>query len=112
MGSAQSIDKDHTTQSGGFSSVGFAAAVDSSAPNTEQTPIAFSTAYTFKGIAALVGPVVSSALLQAGQSASFSNSSYGKFGFGAVEIFVGSCAVAGSLSSLAVLMTRPRTPIP
>lgn len=88
--------------------MGFAAATDSSAPNTEQAPMAFSTAVSLKGVAALVGPVVSGALLQAGRSASFSNSTYGKFGFGAVEIFVGSCAVAGSLSSLAVLATRPR----
>lgn len=70
--------------------------------------MAFSAAYSFKGLAAFVGPVVSSVLLQAGRSAPFGNSSYGKFGFGAVEIFVGSCAVAGSLSSLAVLIARPR----
>ena len=70
--------------------------------------MAFSTAVSIKGVAALIGPIVSSALLQAGRSASFSNSSYGKFGFGAVEIFVGSCAVAGSISSLAVLATKRR----
>lgn len=70
--------------------------------------MAFSAAVSFKGAAALVGPIISSALLRVGSSASFSHTSYGRFGFGAVEIFVGSCAVAGSLSSLAILAARHR----
>ena len=61
-----------------------------------------------KGLAAVIGPIISGVLLEAGKSSTF-DGKYGKFGFGAVEIFVGSCAAATSISSLAVAMYRPRT---
>ncbi|KAI0788899.1 major facilitator superfamily domain-containing protein [Abortiporus biennis] len=69
--------------SGGFSSVGFSVAVDSAGENPEQAPMAL-TAFTFvKGIAAIIGPIVSGILLEAGKSSTFGNigsTSYGKFG--------------------------------
>ncbi|CAL1714360.1 unnamed protein product [Somion occarium] len=92
--------------SGGFSSVTFAAATDAANPNPEQAGMAASAATLGKGIAAVMGPIISGVLLEAGKSVS--SGPYGKFGFGPVEIFVGSCAIAGSMSSLAVLATRPR----
>ncbi|KAK7686228.1 hypothetical protein QCA50_010448 [Cerrena zonata] len=93
--------------SGGFSSVTFAAATEAANPNLEQAGMAASAATMFKGVAAVVGPIVSGILLEAG-SKSVSTGPYGKFGFGSVEIFVGSCAVVGSMGSIAVLATRPR----
>ena len=62
-----------------------------------------------KGVAAIIGPIISGLLLEAGKSTGIgSGSSYGKLGFGPVEIFVGSCAIARSVSSLAVAATRPQ----
>ncbi|KAI0072284.1 MFS general substrate transporter [Panus rudis PR-1116 ss-1] len=91
---------------GGFSSVAFAAANDSANPNPEQAPMAMGAFTTVKGVAAVIGPIISGLLLNAGKSSSFG--SYGKFGFGPVEIFVGSCAVASSITSLLVAATRPQ----
>lgn len=49
------------------------------------------------------GPILSGVLLEAGKAAMSSDSArYGKFGFGGVEIFVGSCALATSIGSLAI----------
>ncbi|TCD66437.1 hypothetical protein EIP91_001373 [Steccherinum ochraceum] len=93
--------------SGGFSSVAFAVSTDSAGANPEQSSMAMSAFTVVKGFAAILGPVLSGILLEAGKSSTFGGS-YGKFGFGAVEIFVGSCAAATSISSLAVAATRPR----
>ncbi|KAH8100923.1 major facilitator superfamily domain-containing protein [Cristinia sonorae] len=93
--------------SGGFSSVAFAASADSAGANPEQASMAMSAFTVVKGLAAVVGPVVSGVLLEAGQTSMFGGK-YGKFGFGAVEIFVGSCAAATSITSLAVAATRPK----
>ncbi|KAJ3482153.1 hypothetical protein NLI96_g7172 [Meripilus lineatus] len=92
---------------GGFSSVSFAAASDSASPNPEQAPMAMGASALVKGLAAIIGPIISGILLESGKSSSIGSSgSYGKFGFGPVEIFVGSCAMATSVSSLAVAATR------
>ncbi|CAL1714358.1 unnamed protein product [Somion occarium] len=92
--------------SGGFPSVAFAAATDSATPNTEQAPMALSAFSCVKGVAAIIGPIISGILLEAGKT--ITHGPYGKFGFGPVEIFVGSCSLACSLSSLAVAATRPQ----
>ncbi|KAI0788897.1 MFS general substrate transporter [Abortiporus biennis] len=89
---------------GGFSSMWPAAAAESAGPNyPEQAPLVFTFFAMFKGIAAVIGPIISGILLDSG---SFGNGRYGKFGFGSVEIFVGSCALAASIGSLAVLAAR------
>ncbi|KAI0788868.1 major facilitator superfamily domain-containing protein [Abortiporus biennis] len=97
--------------SGGFPALGFSVAVDSAGSNPEQASMAF-TAFTFiKGAAAVIGPIVSGILLEAGHSNTLGmvgSATYGKSGFGPVEIFVGSCAAATSISSLVVAATRPR----
>lgn len=69
--------------------------------------MAMSAFTVVKGVAAILGPVLSGILLEAGKSSTF-NGDYGKFGYGPVEIFVGSCAAATSLSSLALAITRPK----
>lgn len=61
----------------------------------------------FKGISAVIGPVISGLLLQSGNGASLGGG-FGKFGYGAVEIFVGSCALATGAGSVAVAFARRR----
>ncbi|THH27985.1 hypothetical protein EUX98_g6212 [Antrodiella citrinella] len=93
--------------SGGFSSAAFTASSESVGPNQEQVTFAISSIIFVKGVAAIIGPVISGILLQAGRSTSLGK--YGKFGFGPVELFVGSCAAASSMTSVAVAFTRPKT---
>lgn len=60
----------------------------------------------------MVGPLISGLLYEASKSSSFSTTaSYGRFGFGDVEIFVGSCAVATSLVSVIVALMRNMRPV-
>ncbi|TCD70060.1 hypothetical protein EIP91_005041 [Steccherinum ochraceum] len=95
--------------SGGSSSVWPAAASDSAGRFPEQTTMTFCCFALVKGVAAIIGPILSGVLLEAGKSHRFpSSDKYGKFGFGSVEIFVGSCALATSLGSLAVGAVRNR----
>lgn len=94
-------------QSGGFSSVWPAAASDSAGRYPEQTTITFTCFAFLKGVAAVIGPILSGVLLQAGQSFG-TNGKYGKFGFGSVELFVGSCAVATCIGSLFVAAASKR----
>ncbi|THH27984.1 hypothetical protein EUX98_g6213 [Antrodiella citrinella] len=54
--------------SGGFSSAAFAASSESVGPNHEQATIAVSSITSVKGVAAIVGPVLSDILLGAGSS--------------------------------------------
>jgi len=95
--------------SGGFSSVWPAAAADSAGRYPEQTTMTFTCFALIKGIAAIVGPILSGVLLEAGKKHRFpSSDKYGKFGFGGVELFVGSCALATSVASLGVAAIRNR----
>ncbi|KAH9951079.1 MFS general substrate transporter [Amylocystis lapponica] len=56
-------------------------------------------AFLFKGASAVVGPVIAGVL---------NPGHFGSFGFEAVELFVGACAVATSLSSILVPAARRR----
>ena len=85
-----------------------AAASDSAGRYPEQATITFTCFAFVKGVAAIIGPILSGLLLQAGQSFG-TNGKYGKFGFGSVELFVGSCAAATGIGSLFVAAARNRT---
>ena len=61
----------------------------------------------FKGVSAVVGPILSGVLLEAGKT-SGTNSKYGAAGYGAVEVFVGVCAIATGLGSVGVAAARRR----
>ena len=61
----------------------------------------------FRGVSAVVGPTVSALLLEAGGGTSLGHG-FGRFGYGAVELFVGSCALVSALGSVAVAMARHR----
>ncbi|KAI0759368.1 MFS general substrate transporter [Trametes elegans] len=93
--------------SGGFSSTWPNAAVESVGGQPEYAGMAFSGTAFFKGISAVIGPIISGLLLQAGTESSYAGG-FGRFGYGAVELFVGSCALATGLGSVAVAMARQR----
>ena len=96
---------------GGFSSVWPAASRDCAGSHPEHASIVFACAALIKGLAAVVGPLISGLLYEASKSSSFSTTvSYGRFGFGDVEIFVGSCAVATSLVSVIVAFMKNMRP--
>ncbi|KDQ61480.1 hypothetical protein JAAARDRAFT_66589 [Jaapia argillacea MUCL 33604] len=92
--------------SGGFSSVWPAAATDCSRHKPELNPFVFGCFAAMKGVAAVVGPLLSGILHEAGKNSD--SASYGRFGFGKVEIFVGSCAAMTGVGSLIVAMVRSR----
>lgn len=61
----------------------------------------------FKGVSAVVGPAISGLLLEAGEGSTLGGG-FGRAGYGAVEIFVGSCAVATMAGSVVVGLARQR----
>ena len=61
----------------------------------------------FKGISAVVGPIIAGLLLQSGKGTEIGNG-YGRFGYGAVELFVGSCALASGVAGIAAAISRRR----
>lgn len=94
-------------QSGGFSSTWPNAAVESVGGQVEYAVMSFAGTAFFKGISAVIGPVISGLLLQSGSGGQLGGG-FGRFGYGAVEIFVGSCALATGVGSVAVAMARRR----
>ena len=96
-----------TGQSGGFSSTWPSCAAECAGSKPEYAGMAFSGIAFFKGISAVVGPIIAGLLLEAGDGASMGHG-FGKFGYGAVELFVGSCALASGAGSVAVALARQR----
>ncbi|KAI1798150.1 MFS general substrate transporter [Ganoderma leucocontextum] len=94
--------------SGGFSAVWPNAAVDCAGRKPENADITYAGTAAFKGVSAVIGPILSGFLLEAGKSTPSLGGSYGRAGYGAVEIFVGSCALATGLGSIVVAAARQR----
>ncbi len=99
-------------QSGGFSSTWTNASVECSGSSPEFAGIVFYGLSFGRGVSAIVGPTVSGLLLEAGAGSSLSGGRFGKFGYGAVEVFVGSCALATGAGSIAVAVARRRITAP
>ncbi|KZT07333.1 MFS general substrate transporter [Laetiporus sulphureus 93-53] len=98
---------------GGYNSVGPLAIADCAGSKPEQSSIIWALSFVFRGIASVVGPVVSGTLYDLGKASPHASElSYGAYGFQALEIFVGVCAVATSLSSIVVAATRGRVQVP
>ena len=97
-------------QSGGFSSTWPNAAFDCAGGKPEYTGIAIASTAIFKGISAVVGPILSGILLEAGKGSSIGGV-FGREGYGFVEIFVGLCALATGAGSLLIAFTRQRAGI-
>ena len=93
-------------QSGGFSAVWPNAAVDCAGRNPEHADITYAGTAAFKGVSAVIGPTLSGILLQAGKSTTSLGNHYGVAGYGPVEIFVGSCALATGFGSIVVAAAR------
>ena len=94
-------------QSGGFSSTWPNAAFECAGGKPEYTGLAIASTAIFKGISAIVGPILSGVLLEAGKGSSMGGI-FGRQGYGAVEIFVGSCAFAAGACSMVIAFSRRR----
>ncbi|KAH9938770.1 MFS general substrate transporter [Epithele typhae] len=93
--------------SGGFSSTWTHAAFECARGQPEHTGIAWGGTAVFKGVSAVGGPILSSVLLDLGGGRALAGP-FGRQGFGAVEVFVGACALATALGSLAIAAARRR----
>ena len=101
----RAISPNDLSQSGGFSSTWTNSAAECAGSKPELIGLAFSGVSFVKGISAVIGPVISGFLLQAGGGIT-TGSGFGRFGYGAVEIFVGSCAFACGLGSIVIALAR------
>ena len=97
----------HASQSGGFSSTWPRAASDCARGKPEYAGLALASTAIFKGISAIIGPILSGVLLEAGKGAAIGGV-FGREGYGAVEIFVGSCALATGAGSILVARASQR----
>ncbi|KAI0332503.1 MFS general substrate transporter [Cubamyces sp. BRFM 1775] len=93
--------------SGGFSSTWPRAASDCARGKPEYAGLALASTAIFKGISAVIGPILSGVLLEAGKGAAIGGV-FGREGYGAVEIFVGSCALATGAGSILVARASRR----
>ncbi|CCM02672.1 uncharacterized protein FIBRA_04777 [Fibroporia radiculosa] len=94
---------------GGYCSVGPVAAADCAGNKPEQSSLIWALTYFAKGAAVVIGPIISGFLYDVGRaSAEGSSMRYGAFGFEQLEVFVGTCAVATSVTSILVAATRQR----
>ncbi|TBU44775.1 MFS general substrate transporter [Dichomitus squalens] len=96
--------------SGGFSSTWPNAAFECAGGKPEYTGIAIASTAMFKGISAVVGPILSGVLLDAGKGSTIGGA-FGHEGYGFVEIFVGSCALATGAGSMLIAFTRQKSGI-
>ncbi|EPQ56309.1 MFS general substrate transporter [Gloeophyllum trabeum ATCC 11539] len=92
--------------SGGFASVWQPAATDCAGKKGELQPYIFGLFATIKGVAAVIGPIISGILYDAGKGTGALSGKYGRFGFGKMEIFVGSLAMATSVVSIILGVVR------
>ena len=83
------------------------AAADMAGSRPEFTVMAFGGISLSKGISAVIGPIVSGILLESGKDIALGGG-FGRFGYGAVEIFVGCCALASGVGGLVCAFIRQR----
>ena len=93
---------------GGFSSIGPASANDCAGDKPEQTNIVWAWTFLIRGIAVVIGPLISGVLYSIGQARADAGG-YAGHGFKAMEVFVGVCTVATSLASVGMAVTKRRT---
>lgn len=92
---------------GGFNSVAPVAAADCAGNKPEQSSLIWACSFFVKGVAVVIGPIVSGILYDDGWSSDHhTETHFGLFGFGKVEIFVGACAVATSMTSIMIAAIR------
>ena len=92
---------------GGYNSLGPASANDCAGSRPEQSSIIWACIFFVRGIAVVIGPLISGLLYSIGsKSAQAANVGYGSHGFKALEVFVGTCTVAASFGSVLMAMTK------
>ncbi|EPT01090.1 hypothetical protein FOMPIDRAFT_1145477 [Fomitopsis schrenkii] len=92
---------------GGYNSLGPASANDCAGSRPEQSSIIWACIFFVRGIAVVIGPLVSGLLYSMGsKSAQAASVGYGGHGFKALEVFVGTCTVAASVGSILMAMTK------
>ncbi|TFK53417.1 MFS general substrate transporter [Heliocybe sulcata] len=97
--------------SGGFASIWQPAATDCAGTRGELQPYIFGLFATVKGVAAVIGPIISGEMYDDRNAGS--GGRYGRFGFGEMEIFVGSLALATAVVSavLGVVRVKVKRPV-
>ncbi|KZT20102.1 MFS general substrate transporter [Neolentinus lepideus HHB14362 ss-1] len=100
--------------SGSFASVWQPAATDCAGKRGELQPYIFGIFASLKGVAAVIGPVISGVMYDAGKDTGALGGSgkYGRFGFGKMEIFVGSLALAAAAASALLGVVRVKVKRP
>ena len=83
------------------------AATDMARSRPEFTVMAIGGISLSKGISAVIGPIISGLLLEAGKGLPLGGG-FGRFGYGAVELFVGFCALASGVGGLICAFMRQR----
>lgn len=92
---------------GGYNSLGPASANDCAGSRPEQSSIIWACIFFIRGIAVVIGPLVSGLLYTMGsKSAQAASIGYGGHGFKALEVFVGTLTVAASFSGVLMAMTK------
>ncbi|TFY61513.1 hypothetical protein EVJ58_g4474 [Rhodofomes roseus] len=91
---------------GGYNALGPASASDCAGNKPEQSSIIWACIFFVRGIAVVVGPLVSGMLYGIGKASQGAHVGYAGHGFRALEVFVGTCTVAASLSSVMMAITR------
>ncbi|KZT69303.1 MFS general substrate transporter [Daedalea quercina L-15889] len=94
---------------GGYNSLGLVSASDCAGSKPEQSSIIWACIFFIRGIAVVVGPLISGILYGIGKSSQSAVPGYGGHGFKALEVFVGTCTVAASLSSVMMAITRRKS---
>ena len=93
---------------GGFKSAGPIAVSDCAGSKPEQASIIWACSYVARGIAVIIGPLISGMLYDARKASFEAHLGFGGYGFEALEIFAGTCAVAASLASVLVAVAGRR----
>ncbi|TFY61497.1 hypothetical protein EVJ58_g4473 [Rhodofomes roseus] len=93
---------------GGYLAIGPTSVCDCAGRKPEQASVIWACSYVPRGIAVVIGPLISGILYDAGKASPGPGTQYGAYGFKTLEVFAGSCAVAASLVSVLVAVTRHR----
>lgn len=93
---------------GGFKSAGPIAVSDCAGSKPEQASIIWACSYVARGIAVVIGPLISGMLYDTRKASVEGHLHFGGYGFETLEIFAGTCAIAASLTSVLVAVVGRR----
>lgn len=93
---------------GGFMAAGPISVCDCAGDKPEQVSVIWAANYLVRGVFIVAGPLISGILYARGKATLDPNMRFGAYGFETLEIFVGVCAVAASVASALVGLSRRR----